>query len=451
MINPDQMIAMAKKAERAIYGARVKLVLPEDATSVFFASLAMRLKLAVDWSISTACVDGKTMSFNPTFVEGLHADELLGVMMHEVLHCAYAHFSRRGDRDMRKWNIATDLAINSIIIGCGKKLPACGLWPGKKFSAKELSEMSEFNRKLAELIEKFPKDQSAEKYYSMLPDEPNDKGGGGGGGTEGGSDDQPGGQGGAEGNDDKQKKKKGDGSDGGGSGSNFDPGGCGGVKDAGDGSEAEQRMAESDWQQAVSQAVMISKARGALPGSIEKLVKQLLAPRVDWKAVLMQYLTKYAFDEYTWRRPNRRYISSGLYLPSVFNEVLGHLVIGIDTSGSITTDQVTRFLSEIQGILEVGPTRVTVMLHHVNVYRTVEWTPSEGPLDIGKPVEGGTSHKHMFKLVEELDEPPVCAVFLTDLESDVQQIEEPEYPCLWCVINNPRPEPHFGEALTVEV
>jgi Putative metallopeptidase domain len=101
-----------ERAARALAAARVRLVLGRDAKSAFFATLALRLTPEPDFDIETLATDGRVLRYAPGFVTALGADELVGVLCHEVMHCALAHPGRRGDRDREQWNVACDLAVN---------------------------------------------------------------------------------------------------------------------------------------------------------------------------------------------------------------------------------------------------------------------------------------------------------------------------------------------------
>ena len=111
--------AAGETAHRAITAARTRLILGRDGKSVFFATLALRLRVEVDWSCPTMAVDGKTLFYNPAFVNGLAPDELVGVLCHETCHLALAHHCRRGNRDMQRWNEACDLATNPLLLRSG--------------------------------------------------------------------------------------------------------------------------------------------------------------------------------------------------------------------------------------------------------------------------------------------------------------------------------------------
>ena len=81
----------------------------------FFGALALLLEFHLDESIPTACTNGRWVRFNPQFVESIKPRELDGVMVHEILHAALRHCTRRGDRDPLRWNVAADISINGMI------------------------------------------------------------------------------------------------------------------------------------------------------------------------------------------------------------------------------------------------------------------------------------------------------------------------------------------------
>ncbi len=103
--------------------ARTTLLLDQP----FFGVLALRLTLIEDPNCQTAWTNGQVIAFSPTFAATLSNDELIGVLAHEVMHCACGHMWRRNAREPKKWNVAADYAINSIIVEAGLKLPDTAL------------------------------------------------------------------------------------------------------------------------------------------------------------------------------------------------------------------------------------------------------------------------------------------------------------------------------------
>ena len=66
---------------------------------------------------------------------------------------------------------------------------------------------------------------------------------------------------------------------------------------------------EAEWQVAINQALSIAKAQGKLPGHLEELVKDVVNPLIDWKDLLWSFFKSVASDDYTWKKPNRAYLS----------------------------------------------------------------------------------------------------------------------------------------------
>lgn len=392
-------------AARIVAAGKTRLILAKDAKSVFFATLVMRLKFSPDWTVDTAATDGRRLIYNPDFIQTLTEPELIGLLAHEVLHCTNKHFARRSERDPADWNIACDLAINPLLVECGFTLPAGGMIPGEADYAT------------------FEPGRSAEEYYAQLQSakQPEQDG-----------DDQPGDQ-------------PGNGS--------ADPGQCGGVIDpqADDGTPTDatdKTQLDSEWSANVAAAQQASERRGTMPGGLSRLCGSILAPAADWKAALREFITKPAKRDYNWKRPNRRFIHQGLYLPSTNSLELGHIIAAIDTSGSIGEATLTRFASELDDIARQGASKITILYHDAAVCHVEEWTPEDGPLTLTPCGGGGTDHNPIFEWIDQnTDEPPAALVCLTDLYSDFPSIE-PEYPVLWAAADTTAPHP-FGERIDI--
>ena len=99
-------------ADTKMARARTRLVLDNP----FFGSLALGLNIHRDDSVPTMCTDGRFIKWNGDFVDQHTDKEIIGVVAHEVLHVAFKHMLRRGERDPERWNIACDHAINHIML-----------------------------------------------------------------------------------------------------------------------------------------------------------------------------------------------------------------------------------------------------------------------------------------------------------------------------------------------
>jgi predicted metal-dependent peptidase len=404
-----------EEALKALVQARCQLILGKDARSAFFATLALRLVPEVDWSAQTMSTDGRKLFLNPGFVQGLSAQELLGVVAHEVLHNALNHHARRGHRDQRRWNIACDLAVNPLLLQAAFTLPASRLLPGEgKYQG-------------------LPSGASAEEYYELLPHSDAGKQGNDPGGNNPQQEEDQDSQ--DEQDDQRQQPDN-------------DPGRCGGVRDPGDGSPASVRESEAEWEVAVAQAHQMAKQRGEMPGGLSRLVEEVLQPRVDWRDVLRHFLSQHARNDFSWSHPNRRFLHQGLYLPGLRSEELGEVVLAVDTSGSIGQGELSRFAAEAQAILESFEVSLTILYHDAVVLKEQHWRSGDGPLALEPVGGGGTSHTCVFEHIESLDEQPVCVICLTDLYTDFP-LNPPPVPTLWAVTGGNQSQPPFG--LRVEI
>jgi predicted metal-dependent peptidase len=400
---------MNKKAYEAVVRARTILIISQP----FFGTLALHLtivEVANPASVSTMAVDGINIYYNPEFVLGLTEEETVGVIAHEVFHCAFSHFSRRGHRDPRKWNIAGDFCINNEL----KKVPFMLPW-----TPSTLDQL--MAGKHGHLYDPQFANMSTEEIYEKIPDPPEQPGGGGNG---------------------------------------TDDGGCGAVLDAGAGQspDAEKVSAEQvahDWQANVRMAVNVARANNAgnTPGYLERLVTQLKRPKVSWRDLTRQFIDQSMTTDYSYRRPNRRYISSGLILPGNVPDALHELVMFIDVSGSISEDMMHSFISEVAGALDDGTCdKLWVVYADAKVQHVDEFGPGD-VVTCKTPGGGGTDFADSFKWLNKNAPDAAAAIYLTDMET-CSFGEEPNMAVLWGCYNSEAffnsVKPPFGTKIFVE-
>lgn len=356
--------------------ARLRLLIEQP----FYGMLAMRLLPVQDSTIDTACTNGKVIRYNPMWFMKLQPDQRKFVVAHEVAHVANRHHLRRGARDPKKWNIAADYVINGSL----------------KTAGFDLTEGA--------LVNPAYDGMSTEQVYNMLPD-------GSGGDGSGAS------QGGTSGNGPGQPSQD----------SGNDPGGSGGVEDdpkSGPEADAEVRAA-------IIQAVNASKSRGTVPGWAQRMFDEWTKPVHDWRATLRRTLSE-ALDraDYTWSRPNRRFIGSGLYLPSVRGTTAGTVVIGLDTSGSISSNELGQFEAEVNSVLADADPRNVIVLHCDSDVAAVEEFEPGSPVKLSPKGGGGTNFCPVFDWCERNGIVPDSLVYLTDMMGEFPD-SMPDYPVIW--------------------
>ena len=366
--------------ERKYKSALVALMLGRfgnRGAGAFYSAVAMRLPGRCSPEVETFATNGKEIIYNPEFIATLSEREIVGVIAHEVLHVAVLHHCRKGTRNHQKWNIACDLAINSIVLESGMALPSGAVVAG------------------CGAYSNMPSGKMAEEYYTMLPDMPDkpcpnpgskpgdkgDKPGQGQGQSQGDQpSDQPGGQTG-----DQSGSQPGSQPGGGGSKPPKKQGGGGGF---GEVLEAPHpKEAEADARAMV--AVAAEMTRGNMPGSIRAAI-DAVRPSVDWRRVLQDLLTRKVRQDYLYTRPSRR-AAKGVILPILGGKACPKVAVLIDTSGSINNKTLAEFVAEIKSFRTEAKCDMVLVMHHVHAYSVTEFTPDD-EFVMPQSVSGGTSH-----------------------------------------------------------
>ena len=287
----------------------------------FFAALSRRVHKRPTQAIPTAgvMINKSTsqfeMLYNPEFMASLTDDHKLGVLMHEFYHIIFEHVTGRLPPEgmSTMWNVATDLSINSHLIG---KLPKEACIPGAEGPFKE-----------------YPVGKSAEWYFSKLQ------------------------------NDEQFKKPKdGDGQSGEGEGDGEGSGGSSG--DLGDhvfdnhegweeASEEVKQIARERMKQAVADAAKEVQSKGSSWGTVSSQTRQqimdMISPKIDWRKVLRYFVktSQRSNKRSTVRRINKRfpYIHSGKKVTRQ-----AKIAVSIDQSGSVDDKMLAAFFAELNSL-----------------------------------------------------------------------------------------------------
>ena len=351
----------------------------------FIGSVALNMPMSIDNSVPTAATNGKRVLFNEEFCNGLSDEELKFLVAHECMHPMLEHNFRRGERDTYKWNQAADYVINKLLTDEGiGKMPEQGLLDDNIYKQGG---------------------GTSDGIFNLLPDTPQDGQGNGGQG-------QP-----------------------------LDS--C----EDGQGSPAEVSQQQAEWKVKVAQAAQSAKMMGKMSAGLERLVEEILKPKVDWRDVLQRFVVKCRSDQRSWARPNRRFLSQGLYLPSVSGESLGEIAFAVDCSGSIGQDEINQFASEITTVWQdQRPTKVHVIYFDSEVSHYDEFDQDNEP--VVKPHGGGgTAFSPVFRYMADKGIEPVACIFLTDLCCD-DFGDAPDYPVLWVSTHDDKAP--FGEVVMME-
>jgi predicted metal-dependent peptidase len=366
----------------------------------FFGALMLFAEIHPDKSIDTAATDGKKIIVNENFLASLKSSEQNALLLHEVLHMALLHVTRRGQRDGYVWNIAADIVVNDLIIRNTKfKLPQ-GAIIEKKYKDKSVEHIYEDllkNNKYKKIIFKSSMIDILDKQQ------------------EGGDQDASG-------------KKL---------------------------TEAEIEEVESFWRDKLEvlknadQFDSKNKDQGSIPGGMGIEIESILEPEVDWRHALWKYVGKTPadFDDL-----DRRFFYRGLYLEGLLTEAL-EVSVCIDTSGSVSDTLLEQFLAELKGILRSYPhVKCDLFYGDTELFgpypiQTIEQTPKA----MGR---GGTSFRPFFKYLQNNQNNLMGAhkvsIYFTDGYGDFPS-KEPEDPTMWLVCKDglESKEFPFGEVVRI--
>lgn len=383
----------------------------------FFAYLSLYLKFKEDTSKQLPEFAGMGVSadgwliYKKEFVDKLTENELIGVIIHEILHLSLLHLTRRGTREPTIWNVAADICVNHLVKTNGFSLPngcivsdyhdQCTFGGitisdcGKKTAEQIYEELEPLAKKMKQLQRIFG--------YPMFSKS----------GNKGDSDGVP---------FDVHIEGKGDKKDGDGDGN--------GINGYGKLSEEEKREVEEYWKNKANEAMVTAKLKGNLPAGVERIVGELSEARIGWRSILQRYVQRAIPYDYTYSQPSKKSVSSGVYMPSTIKDYID-VVVAVDTSGSINQKELKEFLSEIIGISKAFSSRVKIRLltHDVQVWDDL--LVQNGNIEKIKELKvkggGGTSHKLVFEYVVEKYRDAKLVICFTDGDSDLDNIDGSQY------------------------
>ena len=419
----------------------------------FFGSLALRLPIRPDAARETLASDGREIRYSPDWVANTDADLIKTAIGRVVLACALKHHTRRGEREPGRWQHASQLVTHGLLRDAGFKLPPdAEAWDGIS---------------VEQAYDRLPQPQEGGGEGSDGPPSPGD--GGGAGDPQPDADDDDGGPDADDGNgpaaasddsdpqaDDDGAAGHGDSADDGdpqprddssgdsdsGTPPSCDPSGTGEVMDSpgrtDDNADAGQAppdvsAEEQAWDEAMHQALNLAKAQGKAPGAVQETIQDAHRSTLDWRSLLRRFMTDAAARDYSWSVPNRRFIDSGLYLPSIRSEGMGTLAVIIDTSGSVDSDALAAFWSEVREVAaEIEPERILVLQVDAAVQDEEHYAPGELPEHILVKGRWGTDFRPGFERLAEQGIRPAVCLYFTDMDCDRYPETEPLFDVLWC-------------------
>ena len=381
---------MAKMtAEQRIERTHVQLM--KHKNFCLFSGLFMVGKVSVDDDLDTACTNGVDVRYGRQFVDRLNDKQLAFLILHETMHKAYRHlvvWESLHRKNAQVANAACDYVIN---------LQIADYDPNHEMTEMPVDE----NGEVMGLIDEKYRGMDSAQVFKLIYEE---NGGGGSGGK------------------------------------GFDDHDWDGAKEA---TAEEKEKVAKEIESALRQGSILA---GKMGGNVSRELQDLLTPKVDWKEALRDFVktTTQGKDQTTWKRLHKRYIGMDIIMPSSYDEKVGSIVVGVDTSGSIGGEELAQFLGEVKSICdEVSPEKIDLLYWDTSVAGHETYQGSE----LASLVEstqakggGGTDPDCVPAYMKKEDLKPECVIMLTDgyLSSDKAKWSEITMPTMWCIKGNSR-------------
>lgn len=348
----------------------------------------------------TACTNGRDKYYHEEFITGLPAKQLAFLVAHETFHVLYKQtltWKHLHKLNPQLLNVAMDFVVNQIIVDLDPNGDVVEFIPGGCLDSKY-------------------KGMSTGQVFDLLK---KDGGGGSGKGSGSGSAGDP-----LDGHDFEEVESL---------------------------SEADRTELEQIVDQAIRQGeILAGKMKGKSPRDLGLIPE----PQVDWRKQLADFVTSVTagHDMSTWRKPHRRWLANDVYMPTTFSEAVGEIIVGVDTSGSVSRKEMEACLAEVQSVCkQVAPEKLHLLYWDTAIASEETYEPAEYEdiLSKTKPAGFGGTDPHcvQYWLTQQAVKPRL-AIMLTD--GGIYQWPDLGIPTLW-VITDKRTTAPNGVTIHLEV
>jgi predicted metal-dependent peptidase len=417
---PASAAQVQVRAQAKLQAARARLILDRP----FVGALLLHLPAVASTRCATLGTDGRTIHFDPGYIDRLTLRQTQFMLAHQAMHCALGHFARRGHRTRNRWDIACDFAVNQLLVDDGLEAP-----PGA-------------------LVDVRYRGLSAEEIYpSIAP----------------GADrttldvhlfdhatDGAAGQGVAAPSADRARRERTREADAGAFSSDdeaWSDAAPHGRRNEGATSPPPPGDPEAlarQWQLRLATAAQQAQRAGKLGASWHRALGRLLQPTLPWHALLARHVVSRAHHDYSFQKPSRR--EGAAILPRLDSTQL-ELFVVLDVSGSVSEAQLAAFAAELEAIK--GQVRARITLHACDEQLAPEgpWIfEAWEPVTLPPTLRGGasTDFRPAFDWVREAMHRPDLLIYFTDGEGEFPPLAPP-YPVIW-LVKGPAPVP-WGERI----
>ena len=368
----------------------------------FFGHLSMGLQLACA-PCKTACTDGSRLIFDPAFAEKLSDQELQFVILHEVLHCVFRHCIRGKGLHSVLYNIACDIVVNSTILAMWGQESMMIAGEKAMHLAPDGKEGREYN---------------AEEIYQMLIHQNH---------TNGISQMQT----------DNEGFEK----------SSFDrhdiwQGIC------------DKAQLQDNWNRKIQSAFRQCGDSTGMPQQVRTIVQDIARRSgLNWKQLLHDFLQSDTYD-YNFLPPDRRYAFSDFYLPAYNmdeeHQTADDIWVCIDTSGSVTEEELTCTMAEILDAMRQAGLKGRISFFDSNITEPEPFEFENDLKNLTAQGGGGTSFHIIFRYLKEKlypDLPRAILIFTDGYARFPEQKAALDVPVLWLICKGGNADVPWGQVI----
>ncbi len=366
----------------------------------YFGTLASRLELRESENIQAFLSDGVIFQYNSDYLNTLSDAQLSFALSNGALHAALAHENRRHDRMSWLWQLATDYAINAMLVENGMTPPP------------HIHYDTRFEGMYAEAIYAVLKSEIQNEEYD--DDESNDTGFN----EENRRHQQQ------LHNPDQQQAKAQNRPD----------------------MEVDTITKEQQWHQQMNKALKQALEGNDLPQGIERFVDLNIIATINWRERLHHAIERHFRSDYVQIPPSKKLLYRGIYLPSLHSELL-RLVIAIDSSGSVNERLLSQFIAEVESLMMVYPQHEIELIVCDSKIRSHETFYGGEMLNVTLLGGGATDFRPVFEWIEHSLFACNILLYFTDTHGSFPQ-RAPDFETLW--ITPEEADVPFGEVIVLD-
>jgi len=378
------------KLDSKISQAKAKLLVDYP----LFGTIASKIELVLNDDIQAFKSDGIKLEYNSDFINSLSISEMEFVFANGAMHASLAHESRKNNRLGWLWQMATDLAINDMLVQNGMDRPELAQYR-KRFEGMYAEEI------YAELVDDILREDEDLEYEADDSDD-------------------------VQNSDNKNKSN--------------------------DNQQLEEELAQEIEQaqqlfEEFANATLLSEEKkGDLPLHVERFFTITQDGKIDWREELKYAIDRFYKDDYTLMPPNKKFLHAGIYLPSSTSQRF-KLVVAVDSSGSVDEKLLDIFLSELNFLMSTIPNYEIDLLvcdDKIQMHKTFY---SGDILEVDIKGGGGTDFRPVFKFIDENLQDIKLLLYFTDLDGFFPK-EIPNYDLKW--ITPKEKKMPFGEVIILD-